>query len=369
MSASTYSFRVMAFFFLLVFPLLSQGELSCPNSKDVSVKWAGGEHIDLADRGFAKACDSTNSDSIIFCKNRKIERHDGRMKMTYGQISALGDFYENPFDIYFEEGEEGFTVDNIKRVFRCMDKEGQVFKEQKQRPNVELPNCEWVYFINNPEYLKLVLGNVSHFAWHNMKAYVRLHTTALEYALLGRTRYKNNDLKKADEYLRMALYINGFADHFLTDAFPAGHVRVPRDHIKSWVKKNLNGILREIRGDILSLILHNTEGKNTSMQEVGLNVKNSLGHQWATYSDGKLHHCRSNDHPGIWLPTEAVRQSVREVFEAYSLGIVPEGIFSATLFVPFPNENAMEKKYSLYAEEMGYTKLTNFLVSAIPKPL
>jgi hypothetical protein len=143
-----------------------------------------------------------------------------------------------------------------------------------------------------------------------------------------------------------ALFTNAFADHFLTDAFAAGHIRVPRQEIRGWAKED------QLAG-ALAKLLHDEDGHvNTSHGEghslldrgtEGLQVRNARGDTWYTRCDGQLFIERREQDLAVHLPVEAVRASVKELLLAYLSDDedLPAGLYEATRYVPFPHPDGL----------------------------
>lgn len=100
-----------------------------------------------------------------------------------------------------------------------------------------------------------------------------------------------------NETFRRALYTNAFADHFLTDAFAAGHIRVPRAEIRNWAEARglgdkiagaLSKLLHDQDGHIDLESLHGPVDENDGRPEDGLLVQDSTGTSWSTRCDGQL---------------------------------------------------------------------------------
>ena len=353
----------------LVFVSFAYGHTdSCPAENSFGTLWTGAEHLYLADRGFSEACSQLQMNSG-YCQSNSIPRKDKKVSLSYGQLVAVGDFYLKE-DLPFEEnGNSEISNGGLKRIFKCIDESGKVHEEQREKPEVDYPSCGWVVFLNSRNPLKTVSSNIDHFGWHNMKAYVRIHEKALQEAkLAGELRERGLEVQ-SDFHLRKALFLNGFADHFLTDAFPAGHVRVPRKQLKKWGKEHLGGIFKKYKGDILSMMLHDSEGKNSQGQEIGFAVKNSQNTKWRTRSDSKLHECRQEDHIGVRLPAEAVKASVVEVLRAYEFGELPTDIFAATYLVPFADDQGLTAKFRHLSQDEGLNGLAGRLRSGLPSLL
>ncbi|HEX2279369.1 MAG TPA: hypothetical protein VHN13_19925 [Candidatus Tectomicrobia bacterium] len=152
------------------------------------------------------------------------------------------------------------------------------------------------------------------------------------------------DRDKAAELWGQALFTNAFADHFLTDAFAAGHIRVPRREICQWAGQQ--GYSKELAG-ALSKLLHDQDGHLKTIHgsghslalddTEGLYVCNSLGKDWYTRCDGQLFVKNVDEVPAVRQPVEAIRESVKELLMAYLFGKTPDGVYAAMTYVPFPH--------------------------------
>ncbi len=87
----------------------------------------------------------------------------------------------------------------------------------------------------------------------------------------------------------------------------------------------------------------------------------------------------SGDSSTVQQPIQAIRASVAEVFETYRTGVVTDGIYRATRFVPFPSQNERDlvelfpasladEEYDRIVQSLAfYLRLKVF--SGIDKPL
>lgn len=284
------------------------------SNAQVRVKWSEKEHADLGANGTTLACLELGI-ARETCPNRKIYRGDRKVSFSYGQIVTSADFYRGPKE---------FIKDNIVG-----------------RPN----------FIR---FLDAVSHNYNHFGWNNIVDYVRYHSQALK---LAQKSYElaASDIEMSRAYLNEALIYNAFADHYLTDGFASGHIRIPRIQIKEWAKDNLFGLIKDKRGDFLSKYLHDIESKNLrNNKELGLRVENSRGNIWYTRGDGNLKSVKKETDLASMLPERAVIESFKEILIAATTGEIPVGVYSATEFVPFQRDMPLTEKLS-----PGYQKLKN----------
>jgi hypothetical protein len=313
------------------------------------LRYESGEHVWIGDRGFELGLrDAEHALHIQVDQSMRLHRQDKREAFRYGELVALsGDFYATPDELYWETPTcipwlwEKNDLSDIRAAFA---KEIEAIEAQ-QRGGVEYPDHNIVYLWNAKAYDELALSNTAHFGWHNLKAYCQHHRAALEYA---RQAYQLRDIEpaKAAELWGLALFTNAFADHFLTDAFAAGHIRVPRHEIRCWAEDQAYS--DQLAG-ALAKLLHDQDGHlNTLHGEghslagngtEGLWVCNPRGDTWHTRCDGQLFIDTSGNDPAVHLPVEAVRASVKELFMVYLAGDegLPAGLYEATAYVPFPH--------------------------------
>jgi hypothetical protein len=162
-------------------------------------------------------------------------------------------------------------------------------------------------------YLKLAADNTDHFAEGALQAYIAGHTAALQQAVLG---HKSGDEKQ----LELAYAINAFADHYLTDLYSAGHLRVPRKQLAAVVTPSA-------LGSLISRFMHDEDS------HFGLNVHNGDGDQWHAYGDKR--YFDTSDSANRAQVNQAVQISADEVFAAYCSGIVAStGTFAALKRLP-----------------------------------
>lgn len=299
-------------------------------SQQMGIKWSEGEHLELGIEGSSLACKSLGI-SAEKCPNQRIYRDDKKYTFRYGEIVTSADYYNNPTE--FSEDKKSA----IAKVVKCAYKQKSVHAKQRTE-DVDYASCDSTGVLGIPGYLEVVSQNYNHFGWNNMVAYVEYHEKALQFAKQSYdVRVSNPATSRA--LLNKALIFNAYADHYLTDAFASGHIRVPRVQIKDWAKDELPGTLRSSRGDLLSMFLHNTESLNLrTRKEEGLRVQNSRGDVWLTRGDGHLNLFATDKDPTLNLPRLAVTESFKDILVAAMYGDLPEGVFQATQLVPFQND-------------------------------
>lgn len=162
-------------------------------------------------------------------------------------------------------------------------------------------------------YLKLAANNADHFGQWAQLAYVAGHTAALQHAAAA---HATQDLQR----LELAYAMNAFADHFLSDLFSSGHLRVPR-------KLLAQAVTPSDLGSLISRFMHDEDNR------FGLKVRNGQNEQWRTYGDKRYFDFLDSD--ARLHVNHAVQTSADEVFAAYLSGTVPaESAFGALQLTP-----------------------------------
>ena len=327
---------------------------------DSKAKFNAGEHVWLADKGFKLAFADFGEQAPATI--RRGEGSGGEM-FSYGEIVALsGDFYERNDDLFYEKPAwhswmyEENDVSDLKDYFQ---QEIKAIKEQMRGSSIEYPDFNIQFAWNAKKYMELAKDNQDHFGWHNMRRYCECHEWALDQA---RAAWAAATDREADTLWRKSLFYNGFADHFLTDAFASGHLRVPRQQIMDWgASAGLSSVIKvqEAITGFLSKLLHDQDGHRntdhsageTRPEEDGLRVTNAKGDSWWTRCDGQLFINAGESSLWVTMPSAAVKESVKELLEAKKTGKIPTGVFRATQLVPFPHPDEVKftEKFSPHA--------------------
>jgi hypothetical protein len=135
--------------------------------------------------------------------------------VTYGEMIALGDFYPDINDVYKAPKEE---LEGLVKLIQQDKAAATGESDAAGKPTEWVSNEQWEAatkgrkhkFWRPPDYVDLASKNDTHFAVENKKQWVHYHVKALGLS-------QNGDLEKA-------LATNAFGDHYLTDAFSAGHL-------------------------------------------------------------------------------------------------------------------------------------------------
>ena len=369
-----------------------------------------GEHALIGDLAF------TQSNTKI---PNEIQNLEVDISFSYGQLIAMSaDMYVSVEELSLNDPGllNGFFNRNRKSLKKCINKEIDAI-----RKNSEYRGCDDLEFAKKKiQYVALAHDNYGHFAWHNIKKYVELHEKALWFAQLANLKCSSVELRKTPEacekrkkkvvkltsnsdyrkkqkskyrrfpklfprkrftqkyiiemskekMVRLALFTNAFADHFLTDSFSAGHLRVPRSQIDKFVntydsKKKLE---RRQKGTSISgaltQYLHNLDGSLT-----GIPVTNSFGNEFIVRSDKQLFSKPNSkelsgqveDNDQLVYPIQATKASLNELFSVIKSGAsrLPENDFSALKFVPYiknHNKDSLSMRVEAHIDKHGSIK-------------
>jgi hypothetical protein len=311
-------------------------------SAELKGRFEGGEHAWLGSKGAELAC---AGDEQLLQSLRNLRRPNDKGVLTYGEIVALsGDFYAHAEDLFQEKPPKlpWFKGTNdLGELRQALSNELDWIQEENRHGLAGYPDNTLTFVWTAKSYVELAEDNTAHFGWHNIKRYCENHAQALAYAVQAESR------TVSDVNWMRAVFHNGFADHFLTDGFAAGHIRVPRQQIRDWApSQNYGGKL----AGLLSKVLHDQDGhvhefhgkgeKPLSVDE-GLPVRNSRGCEWSARCDGQMFLVASKQADALIAePVSAVAASLVEVLEAQRTKRAPAGEYAALKFVPFPRPGA-----------------------------
>ncbi|MCJ1260671.1 hypothetical protein MMC22_000533 [Lobaria immixta] len=253
---------------------------------------------------------------------------DNGVTLTYGKISGLaGDFYGTDKPISdvtnFEESITRFnaafntlakntdrTPDEVKNILDIVQQEVEKVEAAIKNdqdpwdsvwptlPDVTAKLQEATRFRpdGEPSYLGLANINFDHFGVDARTAYKAGHQAAMNTARE----------EKSEAKLVLAYAMNAFADHFLQDAFAAGHLRTPR--------RALHGSILDPTPDLCAKFMHDEDCA------IGLSVRNEMDKEFIAYGDKRLFSKQNKDNLGYCLT--ALQISAREIYDAWKDQIV-----------------------------------------------
>lgn len=168
---------------------------------------------------------------------------DPGVKFSYGQIIAMADLYGSVDQMMRADPAE---LQNIKTL---IERSTEFYRTGKRSQNLDVHNEEWDNATGG-RYLDLAEANYEHFSPNyifpnapfagslnqhgtNKSAWEAYHKQAIEEAQKALLSANPN----TSIFLEYPLIVNGFGDHFLTDAFAAGHV-INKEEMIAYFKSN-----------------------------------------------------------------------------------------------------------------------------------
>ncbi len=319
--------------------------------------YEGGEHLWLGNAGAELAHNSLGFSIAAFGPFR---RRFAPEVLTYGEIVAFsGDFYETP-DALFDEKPSPvpwlYEQNDMSDLLGALREELAWIELPANQRGTGYPDKNIALWWNAKWFIELALRNAPHYGWHNAVMFAHWHNAALQLASQAAVA------GTADEkslLWRRAVFTNGFADHFLTDGFAAGHVRTPAAQIRSWGAGR--GFDPKLSGALVKLI-HDQDGHIEELhgqaahrnRTEGLRVSNAHGDDWFTRCDGQMF-WTGKDEPAVRHAVEAVADSVRDLLLVYNGAAIPVGVFASSRSIPFihPAEKPLIEKFPATMDDAG----------------
>ncbi len=274
--------------------------------------WDYNEHKELGEAAFSKIIKrliesgyfNNQPEALVFLENYLQMKYDSQSKnyyffnlshedniITYGTLNGLaGDHTDNPLDMneflqyrssvlnrivklqseYSSKYETGAAnMDVLSKDFKYLllaltdlshfHNYGTPLQKQIGEFNKKL-----ILKLERPYSVDTVMSELK--STNSINKYISLHTFAI-YLAEKAGAILNKDAEKSKEFMYYALIFNSFADHFLEDIFPSGHMVVNRSL--------LSGVI-------------NNRALHDFYNAEGVNVANLRGETWKQYGDGTL---------------------------------------------------------------------------------
>jgi hypothetical protein len=184
-------------------------------------RYISGEHKDAGDAATARTIvlDLWVGGSEPFSKTRQVS-------LTYGDVNALMDLYENWTQIKKAPAPE------VERLVDLFKKERDALAAKKPVPSDSDYEAATVgrkagtgqAGAATKTYFEMAEENVDHFTPDNHERYTREHKAALKRGVEAFNLKAKGKTAEADVAETDAFLINGAADHYMQDAFAAGHL-------------------------------------------------------------------------------------------------------------------------------------------------
>jgi hypothetical protein len=321
------------------------------------------EHVEIANLAYEHIRLGQPASALRDSPLASVLREGSRFRLgdkvrTYGDIVADADFFEHFEDMIVEEGERpgrlGMGVLAARNVPHFTPHNIRLWKDSHR---VAVDQMLFAH-----RQLELVREFLRDLSLHADRARAALHREddATAEGLVDEYARRLNPAqqarmeaigKAARAIAREALMRNAFADHFLTDAFSAGHVVAPRAEILQEARVRLDepvgrlsllrgailgptwGELGELRAQARSLAWHDLD--NFYGVEVG--VPDPGFGDWIACGD----RCSQQTQGSHWQATRALAvrattESIRDLWEAALTGTDPKDFGSVLDLVPQP---------------------------------
>jgi hypothetical protein len=287
-------------------------------------------------------------DSGSVLASQRLLTLSSNFSLTYGQILALaGDFYgvvnqpicEDPsppkrflaaFQSLANSHSEALKIlvcmqQEIDAVNKAMHTPGQQASSAYEQLGDSL-SAKWNVITGGGcfatdwfplgRYLKLAADNWDHFLPWSTVAYNTGHAAAIAQAV--KASAISNPTQRADA-LALAYAMNAFADHFLSDMFSSGHIRVPR-------KQLFTDVSVSYLGSYCARYMHDEDSY------LGLNVVRQDGTKWVAYGDKRFFD--SVNQVNASYCEAAVNASAGEIWASYHAKAPVAQPYAAAALVP-----------------------------------
>jgi hypothetical protein len=299
-----------------------------------------GEHTKMGDRLNLR---NPNYESGISGEVFPLHLGNG-LRLTYGQIIALsGDFYGIPERPISDGNTPEEKRERFRQCFHSLANKEESYKEATEILDIMRDEGQKVQngggsqaygkigtkinekynmatreglFCLSPHplyppgrYLDLASHNWDHFGQHAVEAYKAGHSVALDHAVYAS---RLSDKSGRQHELCIAYALSAFADHFLTDLFSAGHLRVPRKKLHDARARNSDTDtigLGEVVVNLCAMAMHAEDSR------LGLKVRNLRKDNWTAYGD-KYYFDKENTR-NREMAEDAVIASAGEVYKVF----------------------------------------------------
>ncbi len=166
------------------------------------------------------------------------------VEFSYGQLIAMGDLYRGVLQMQMAD------VDELRRIKALIERSVEYYKTNKTNPALRVTDEMWDTATGG-RYLELAQNNYEHFspnilftgpvaATANKRGSNRSAWEASHLEAIRKAKHFGppaDDVKRVPGNYALPLTINAFGDHFLTDAFSAGHL-ISKELMIAYFKNN-----------------------------------------------------------------------------------------------------------------------------------
>ena len=276
---------------------------------------------------------------------------------------TLTPFDQNPF---LKNDNIGYLRSLFKHEFKSLvlsiKKKGGVHFNMVSSHSVYNKIKDQAAYAKSHGYSELLALNIDHFEKDAIQAYITGHYLALDAAKKGYLLKEAGKSEEALDALNRAYAIDGFASHFLSDLFSAGHVRAPRRGLFKLSESTVNNAKGYTVSNVglMANAMHDEDGY------LGLWCKNEAGETWKVFGDGSFFDKKSEDNREMLR--RSLQSSVDEVWSVFERGdLVKHKNFKALKYVGEPLKegtdivNEIVNHYSLFKIQKDWPKVrTNY---------
>jgi hypothetical protein len=158
---------------------------------------------------------------------------EGGLSLTYGDLVSMGGDHFKDFAQLSDEAKTAAGRARLQKLRDAIDNSATKSINFEEATTVSKEYAE--------RFVNLALENIPHFSLGGtaLATWAKIHSQTILDALEAGEKGDSAGLSKA--YAR-----NAFGDHFLTDSFSSGHVRVPREQIILYYKKLARDVFQHI---------------------------------------------------------------------------------------------------------------------------
>lgn len=312
---------------------------ACAKTLPNTVQYESGEHIFIGNQVILKGIPSLPAKRLP-----KFTLANG-LKMTYGELLSMPDFYGDPnhqisSEPTYQKRQQRFlrlfsdfskydtsyfnkfwpiVQDERKKVAAALKAHQSVSKMYAKLAGKEIFALA---LVTNFRYIELAAKCFDHFSENAILAYQAGHSAAIDTALLGYQIADGENIKSnanckqakniktclmlhADQKLKLAYEENAYASHFLSDRFASGHMRTPFQALTT--TRPISAL-----GGIAGNYMHNEDNSD------GVIVTNNSGKYWIAYGDDYYFSAKNVTNKAVLK--KVLQKSADEIYAAFEKG-------------------------------------------------
>eukprot|EP00164_Ancoracysta_twista_P014786 GFYU01024209.1.p1 GENE.GFYU01024209.1~~GFYU01024209.1.p1 ORF type:complete len:783 (-),score=174.95 GFYU01024209.1:24-2249(-) len=250
-------------------------------------------------------------DELVGCGGTERESTAERTRRVQRNIGHVVNLLHNamPFKEKGDDSDDSIAhlrlwyKEEQKAIYDCLtsDNEWEV-----RSPSRCIGKLNPVRMMRLPHSFAILPFNYDHFHRCAVNSYEAAHHLAVRRAYKSGKFARNRNYHAARDEFKIALLMNSWADHALSDMFAPGHTRTPSYDL--WKK---SGCYQKFAG-LSTNAAHDEDNDN------GVCVKSGRGDVWMAYGDARFYD--KNNSENRHRVREAVKKSLFQVYRAFDLG-------------------------------------------------